>query len=382
MTKAFVLSGGGNLGAVQVGMLRALRERRIVPDFLVGTSVGALNAAYLAGRGMTDEGLDELARMWRRVRRKDIFPFDPFRQMLAVTGRVPSLYSNDGLRRLIAGNVGYRQLQDAAVPIHLVAANMLTGEGVCLSTGNAVSAVLASAAIPAVFPAVERDGMMLCDGGIAANAGVSQAVDLGADEIYLLPSGYACALARPPRSALGTAVHALSLLLQRHVLLEVTYLAERVDLHVLPPLCPVSVSPLDFSPIPELIERGYRATSSWLAEGGDRLPHPERFLSFHDHGREHDPADDAIGRREMAGVESAHVLPQIVVSLSLKAARLPVATAARLLGQGDNREWPPNVLFDGFAATLREFVDAMCPHTAEDVPDQAGWRTPAERSTS
>ena len=76
------------------------------------------------------------------------------------------------------------------------------------------------------------------------------------------------------------------------------------------------------------------------------------------------------------------MLPRIVVSLSLKAARLPVATAARLLGQGDNREWPPNALFDGFEATLREFVDATCPHTAEDVPDQAGWRTPAGRSPS
>ena len=227
---------------------------------------------------------------------------------------MPSLYSNEGLRRLIAGNVGYRQLQDAAVPIHLVAANMLTGEAVLLSTGNTVSAVLASAAIPAVFPAVERDGMM------------PQAVDLGAEEIYLLPAGYACALARPPRSALGSAIHALSLLLQRHVLLEVTYLAERVDLHVLPPLCPVSVSPLDFSQIPELIERGYGATSSWLAEGGDRLSHPERFLWFHDHGREHDLSDDAIGRPEMDGVESARVLPRIMVSLSLKAARLPVAT--------------------------------------------------------
>ena len=77
MTRAFVLSGGGNLGAVQVGMLQALRERRIVPDLLVGTSVGALNAAYLAGRGMTDDGLDELARIWRRQRRKDIFPSIP-----------------------------------------------------------------------------------------------------------------------------------------------------------------------------------------------------------------------------------------------------------------------------------------------------------------
>ncbi len=291
MTTAFVLSGGGNLGAVQVGMLQALRERRIVPDRLVGTSAGALNAAYLAGHGMTADALDELARVWRRVRRRDVFPFDPLRHMLALTGRLPSLCSSDALRRLIADNVPHRQHQHAAVPVLLAATDVLTGERVCLSTGNTVSAVLASAAIPAVFPAVERDGMMLCDGGMAADAGISQAVALAAGEVYLLPAGCACALTHAPASALGAAVHALSLLVQRQLLLEVAYLGDRVGLHVLPPLCPVSVPPLDFSRAAELIGRGHQATSSWLDKGGDRLPHPERFLSFHDHARGYDVAD-------------------------------------------------------------------------------------------
>ncbi len=289
MTTAFVLSGGGNLGAVQVGMLAALRERRIVPDLLVGTSVGALNAAYLAGHRPADDVVDELARVWSRARRKDVFPFDPVRQVLALTGRLPSLCSSGALRRLVADNVSHRQLQDAAIPVHLVATNVLTGERVCLSTGDTVSAVLASAAIPAVFPAVELAGLMLCDGGIAADAGISQAVALGATEVYLLPTGYACALNHAPTSALGAAVHALSLLLQRQVLLEVAYLADRVDLHVLPPPCPLSVPPLDFDHAGELIDRGYETTSSWLAKGGDRLPRPERFLAFHHHEREQLP---------------------------------------------------------------------------------------------
>lgn len=284
MTTAFVLTGGGNMGAVQVGMLAALQDRRVVPDLLVGTSVGAVNAAYLGGRGMTADALDGLARLWRRVRRQDVFPVDPLRQMLAVTGRRPSLCSSDPLRQLIADNLDYRRLQDATVPLHLVTTNMLTGEQVCLSTGDAVSAVLASTAIPAVFPAVEFDGMVLCDGGLAVSGGISQAVALGADEVYLLPAGYACALKQVPTGALGAAVHALSLLIQRQLLLEVAHLAERTDLHVLPPLCPVSVSPLDFTRAGELIGRAYRATSTWLADGGDQLPHPERFLSLHGHG--------------------------------------------------------------------------------------------------
>lgn len=288
MTTAFVLSGGGNLGAVQVGMLRALHERRIVPDLLVGTSVGALNAAYLAGGGLTAEVLDDLARIWQGVRRKDVFPFDPVRQLRAVAGQLPSLCSSDALRGLIADNVVPRQLEDSVVPLHLVATDVLTGEPVCLSTGDVVSAVLASTAIPGVFPAVARDGMVLSDGAVAANAGIAQAVAHGADEVYLLPAGYACALTRAPANALSAALHALALLIQRQSQLEVAYLADRVDLHVLPPLCPVSVAPLDFSRAAELVARGYRATSNWLAKGGDRRPHPERFLAMHRHQHDHD----------------------------------------------------------------------------------------------
>ncbi|MPZ67102.1 MAG: patatin-like phospholipase family protein [Pseudonocardiaceae bacterium] len=288
MTTAFVLSGGGNLGAVQVGMLRALHERRIVPDLLVGTSVGALNAAHLAGGGLTADVLDDLAAVWRRVRRKDVFPLDPVRQLLAVAGRLPSLCSSGALRRLIADNVAHRQLEDATIPLLLVATDVRTGEPACLSTGDTVSAVLASTAIPGVFPAVERDGVALCDGAVAANAGISQAVAQHADEIYLLPAGYACALTYAPATALSAALHALSLLIQRQSQLEVAHLVGRVDLHVLPPLCPLSVAPLDFSRAAELIGRGYQATSSWLAKGSDRRPHPERYLALHDHQHDRD----------------------------------------------------------------------------------------------
>lgn len=295
MTTAFVLSGGGNMGAVQVGMLAALQERRIVPDLLVGTSVGALNVAYLGGHGMTADAIDGLAGLWRRVRRRDVFPIDPLRQMLALTGRRPSLCSNNPLRRLVAENVGCQRLEDATIPLHLVTANVLTGEKVCLSTGDTVSAVLASTAVPAVFPAVDFDGMALCDGGMAVTGGVSRAVMLGADEIYLLPAGHACALTQVPAGPLGAAVHALSLLIQRQLLLEVVHFAERADLRVLPPLCPVSVSPLDFTRAGELIGRAYQATSTWL-DGDDRPPRPERFLSMHDHGSATTPASAAAQR--------------------------------------------------------------------------------------
>jgi len=79
VTTAFVLSGGGSLGAVQVGMLQALEDRGIEADLLIGTSAGAVNAAYVAGHGMSHRSLADLAQIWRGLRRQTVFPFDPLR---------------------------------------------------------------------------------------------------------------------------------------------------------------------------------------------------------------------------------------------------------------------------------------------------------------
>ncbi|MCD2113376.1 MULTISPECIES: patatin-like phospholipase family protein [Rhodococcus] len=296
MTTAFVLGGGAGLGAVEVGMLYALTERGIRPDLLIGTSAGALNAAYVAGRGTGLPALDELAAIWRNLRRQDVFPLDPVRQLLAVTGLRSSLCSDRNLRQLIESHLPYRDLEDASIPVHLVATDLLTGREVLLSTGEAVSAVLASAAVPGVLPALQREGLSLVDGGIADDAALSQAVALGADDVWVLPAGYACALPRPPTTALATAVQALTLLTHQRLLLEVADFSERVELHVLPPLCPVSVSPIDFSHAGELIERAHRATQAWIAAGGDRRPHPERILSLHNHRPRLGEPDASSGR--------------------------------------------------------------------------------------
>ncbi len=285
MTTAFVLSGGGSLGAVQVGMLQALEELGVRPDLLVGTSAGAMNAAFLAGRGMNAEALSDLAGIWTRLRRQDVFPVDPVRHVLALRGAQASLCSNENLRRLVATHLPYHRLEDAAIPVHLVATDVLSGQEVLLSSGDVVDAVLASAAIPAVFPPVEVEGRRLWDGGIADNAAISQALDLGADRVFVLPAGVACALDEPPRGALASALHALSVLIEQRLIVEVAYLADRAELHVLPPLCPLAVPSFDFRHGAELIDRARRATGDWLANGGTRRPRPERFLSPHRHGR-------------------------------------------------------------------------------------------------
>jgi len=283
MTVAFVLSGGGSLGAVQVGMLQALAERDVRPDLLIGTSAGAINAAYVAGHGTGRETLETLADTWRGLRRQDVFPFDPLRHVLALAGSRDSLCSNRGLRRLIDAYLPYRNLEEAAIPVHIVTTNLLSGEEVLLSTGDAASAVLASATIPGVLPAVEREGLTLVDGGVADNAALSQAVALGAAEIYVLPAGFACALQRPPTSALAAAVQALTLLIEQRLVMDVAQFAGHAQIKVLPPLCPLAVSSADFSHAAELIQRAHDATGRWIDSGGPSLPAPQRFLSLHHH---------------------------------------------------------------------------------------------------
>lgn len=284
MTTAFVLSGGGSLGAVQVGMLAALEERGLRPDLLVGTSVGALNAAYLGARGFDAGTLDRLAALWRRIRRSDVFPIDPLRQTLALAGRRSSLCSPGSLQRLIAANLPLGELEDARIPLHVVATDAMSGEEVLISSGDARSAVLASAAIPAVFPSVEREGRVLMDGGVANNTAVSHAIALGADRVVVLPAGFACALTQAPATPLAAAMHALTLLIEQRLIVEVAHLTDRAEIIVLPPLCPLSVSAIDFGMSSELMARAQRASGEWLDTGRHHLPHPERFLALHSHG--------------------------------------------------------------------------------------------------
>jgi NTE family protein len=283
VTTAFVLSGGGSLGAVQVGMLTALAERDVHPDLLVGTSAGAINAAYVAGHGLGRDALDDLAALWSGLRRRSLFHLSAARGVLAAFGSRESLCPAEPLARLLADQVPFRRLEAAPIPLHVVATDVLDGREVLLSTGDSLSALLASCAIPGIYPSVRRDGRVLCDGALANNSAISQAVALGADTIYLLPSGTACALDQAPTSPLGSALHAVTLLLEQRAILETRAYAHAAQLHVMPPLCPLRVAPMDFSQAAELVRRARRSTGRWLDEGSDELPYPERFLSLHDH---------------------------------------------------------------------------------------------------
>jgi NTE family protein len=144
-----------------------------------------------------------------------------------------------------------------------------------------------------VFPAVQRDGLTLVDGGVANNAALSQAVALGADEVYVLPAGFACALPRPPSTALGTVVQALTLLIEQRLISDVARFDGSTKIKVLPPLCPLAVSAIDFGHGADLIDRARASTGEWLDSDGPALPSQERFLSLHHHHHHHTATERA-----------------------------------------------------------------------------------------
>lgn len=279
---AFVMAGGGSLGAVEVGMLQELLAEDVRPDFIVGASAGAINGAFFASEP-TRSGVDKLRAIWLGLRRQDVFPFD-FRNLFSVlTGR-GHLVESHGLRRLLERHLPYADLQGAAIPIHVVASDMVTGEEVLLSQGPVVEAVLASAAIPGVFPPVQYDGRMLVDGGVASNTPISAAVRLGAQRVIVLPTGFACALKQMPTSAIPRAMHALSLLVARQLVHDADRYADAVELRIVPTLCPLENSPYDYSATAQLIERAAASTRRWLDRGGmDRVGVPGALRDDHTH---------------------------------------------------------------------------------------------------
>jgi NTE family protein len=266
VTTAFVLAGGGSFGAVQVGMLRELVAADVRADLVVGCSVGAINGVHFAA-APDSAGVLRLEQVWRRLRRRDIFPIT-FSSVLAALSRRAHLIDPRGLRDVLERHLPCRQLEDSTIPVHVVATRLLAGIAVCISRGPAVPAVLASAAIPAAFPPVRIGDEDYIDGGVAANTPIEMAHTLGATRVIVLPGGFACALAAPPRGAVASAMHALNLMIARQMVSDIERIGDKIDIAVVPPLCPLDVSPYDFTRAGELIDRAARETRRWIDEGG------------------------------------------------------------------------------------------------------------------
>jgi NTE family protein len=243
-------------------MARALLEAGHFPDMVYGTSAGALNAAALAARPSV-EGTMALAGLWREVRRADVFPLRPWSLLGGLVGTSDHLVSPHPLRRWLHRVTLIERLEASAVPLTVVSTDIETGEEVLLNAGPAVPALMASAAMPGIFPPVRVGDRWLMDGSIVSDTPVGPAVAAGADEVWVLP----CVPdipTRRPRTPLEAVLRSSSLALARHHVATVHAWSVSCRLYVVPaPVVPGS-SPFSFSHTVELLDAGYRKTKQWL----------------------------------------------------------------------------------------------------------------------
>ncbi len=313
MTTAFVLAGGGSLGAVQVGMLSALLRAGIRPDRVYGSSMGALNAAAFAATP-TIAGVDRMVTAWHELSRREVYPRDrgqalravirsapllpagllragglrneafPFRPLAAIAGAagiVDSLVPRRTRAGMINRLVPLTHLDLAAVPLELEAAEITSGRLVPLSVGPALPALLACTALPGIFPAERVGPSMLVDAALAETTALDRAISGGADEVYVLPGGFACDLDEPPPTAYGVAMHASTVLMEQRLMASIARADPRVGIYAVPPLCPLSVVPVDFGHSVELMLRAEEATRRWLRGGHRAVPGLSRTLGAH-----------------------------------------------------------------------------------------------------
>src|SRR3954454_22430984 len=263
---AFVFAGGGSFGAIQVGMMHSLAAHDISADMVVGSSVGALNGAYYAG-DPTLKGVLQLETIWRGLQRQDVFPVT-WRTLVGFLWRRDFLIPHDGIQKLLDDNLPYRDLQDAKLPVHIVTTDIVSGDSVVLSEGPTAQAIIASTAIPGAFAPIRYKDFYLADGAISSNTPVRVAVAKGANRLIIMPTGYACAPHEPPKGAVASALHALTLLIARQLVGELENLDPAIEHYVVPPLCPLVCSPYDCSRPQDHIARAIRTTEAWLAQGG------------------------------------------------------------------------------------------------------------------
>ncbi len=267
---AFALSGGGAFGSVHVGMLRALLERGVRPDLVVGTSVGALHGALLAED--VDGAVERLDWLWRGMDRRALFGG---RITLAKSlVRTRTMSDHRRLDALIRAHLHAERFEDLDLPFAAVVTDALSGEPDLVQNGAVRPALLASAAVPGIFPPVEIEGRLYIDGGVSANVPIRQAISFGAASVIALDATPVAFSSSRPRSFSGGLIHSMSLMLRNQRSNAVEELAHRYRIAVMPSPTPPDLGSFNFDRTDELLQSSHAASSAVLDEwsvNSDRL---------------------------------------------------------------------------------------------------------------
>jgi NTE family protein len=264
---AFVFSGGGPLGALQVGAVKALIEHGIKPDLVTGTSVGALNATFTAF-DPSMEGALRLESIWRGLQDGEVFPGGRFKASWArMLVRGDKVFENSGIRRMIENRLGAdARFEDAQLPFCVVTTDLETGNEELFSTGRVMEPLLASTAMPGIFPPVTINGRRYIDGGVSNNVPIAPALAMGATTLYVMNSTSHSHQRRPLNRPMDYLLHAFTLARSQRLNIEASLLTDKAKIVMLP-----SVPLKFFVPFgsmehtPTLIELSYKHTKRFLA---------------------------------------------------------------------------------------------------------------------
>ena len=272
---AFVLGGGGVLGAAEVGMLRALFEHGIRPDLVVGTSVGAINGALVAA-DPTPTAADRLRAVWAELASAGILTGSVLARVGTLVRTRTHLHPPEPLRDLLTKHLAVETFAELQVPFQCVAASIERAAEHWFTDGPLVPAVLASSAVPGLLPPVELDGEHYLDGGLVHSIPVGRAVALGTETIYVLHVGRIDRPLRPPTRPWEVATVAFEIARRHRFAADLAALPPGVTLHVLPsgeaaPPSPGDLRSMryrDFSSAGDRIDRAYAAARQYLDGSG------------------------------------------------------------------------------------------------------------------
>ncbi len=264
---AFVFSGGSSLGAVEVGLLKAITEKGIKADIVLGTSVGSLNGALYA-YDPTLEGVKNLESIWHKVKFNDVFTPSPITPLKNLSTFGKYLISPKNIRKLLERSIPFTRLEETAIPFYAIATDLKTGREIVVNKGIALEALMSSIAIPMVYPPQYMHNMMLVDGGVVNNSPIATAVKLGANNIVVFHIGYPNTPDADPKNLEEVLARLFLYVLTRQLISDYHYYRTQVSIHILPSINDSRLDPFDFSHSKEWIDLAYQRAIEWLEQGG------------------------------------------------------------------------------------------------------------------
>lgn len=342
---AVVLSGGGNLGAIQVGQLKALVERGIRPDLVLGCSIGALNGVAFAA-DPTIQGVATLEAIWREMQAEPdaLMPGSWVPNPVTLVRKGQALHPSDGLRRTIFRFLGDRRFfEELEVAFQCVATDVDATTETWFEGGELVEPILASAALPAVYPMVTIAGRRYLDGGVLNNVPISRAAELGARKIYVLHVGLHGKPNPTVKRPIDAALVAYWIARNGRFARDLASVPSSIETVVLPPGQRPELRFDDFTRTDELIEQGYDNAVRYLddleAEGDDASARSDRLRA--DARRVIDELRGKVGARwsghgpRPRSADSGESSAGTIEGDELSAAMLASATLASDEGEAD-----------------------------------------------